>query len=155
VPSVFDRQPFNPSYCNPASPHACTPRWGSPLGQDLLLTIRSSKVGEYAKPDHELNTIDDLFAALQSCWEPPGADNMSPGLQMTVRLSFKRDGDAFGLPRVTYATRGISQQIRQTYRDAINNAMARCTPLPLTKGLGGAIAGRPINIRYVDDRDEQ
>jgi hypothetical protein len=155
VPSVFDRQPFNPSYCNPSNPYACTPRWGGALGQDLLLTIQSSKVGEYAKPDHELNTIDDLFAALRSCWLPPEADSMSPGLQMTVRLSFKRDGDAFGLPRVTYATRGISPHTRETYRDAINNALARCTPLPLTKGLGGAIAGRPINIRYVDDRDEQ
>src|SRR5436190_23602730 len=64
VPSVFDRQPFNPTYCSPSSPQACTPRWGGPLGQDLLLTIQSSKVGEYAKPDHDLNTIADLFAAL-------------------------------------------------------------------------------------------
>jgi hypothetical protein len=155
VPSVFDREPFNPTYCSPSSPQACTPRWGGPLGQDLQLTIQSSKIGEYVKPDHDLNTIADLFAALRACWQPPGADGMSPGMQMSVRLSFKRDGDAFGMPRLTYATRGVSSQTKETYRDAITASLARCTPLPLTKGLGGAIAGRPINIRYVDDRGEQ
>src|SRR5262245_17395250 len=155
VPSVFDRQPFNPTYCSPSSPHACTPRWGGPLGEDLLLTIQSSKVGEYVKPDHELNTIADLFAQLRACWEPPATDNMLPGMQMTVRVSFKSDGEIFGAPRLSYATRGTPAETRQTYRDAINAAVTRCAPLPLTKGLGGAIAGRPINIRYVDDRDEQ
>ena len=76
-------------------------------------------------------------------------------MQMTVRLSFKRDGEMFGQPRLTYATPGSSTDTRKTYRDAIDAALARCTPLTLTKGLGGAIAGRPINIRYVDDRGEQ
>jgi hypothetical protein len=57
--------------------------------------------------------------------------------------------------RCAGATPGSSTDTRKTYRDAIDAALARCTPLTLTKGLGGAIAGRPINIRYVDDRGEQ
>ena len=76
-------------------------------------------------------------------------------MQMSVRISFKRGGEMFGYPRLTYATPGSSSQTRQIYRDAIDAALARCAPLTLTKGLGGAIAGRPINIRYVDDRGEQ
>ena len=28
-----------------------------------------------------------------------------------------------------------------------------CKPLKFTDGLGGALAGRPIAIRYVDNRD--
>ena len=64
-------------------------------------------------------------------------------MQMTVRLSFKRDGEMFGQPRLTYATPGNSIDTRKTYRDAIDAALARCTPLTVTKGLGGAIAGRP------------
>ena len=28
-----------------------------------------------------------------------------------------------------------------------------CLPLKFTKGLGGALAGRPIMIRYVDNRE--
>jgi hypothetical protein len=34
-------------------------------------------------------------------------------------------------------------------------ALERCTPLRFTPGLGGAIAGRPIAIRYVDNRNAQ
>ena len=29
-----------------------------------------------------------------------------------------------------------------------------CTPLRFTEGLGGAVAGRPIAIRFVDNRDQ-
>ena len=76
------------------------------LGEDLLLTVQSSKLSEYAKPDHDLNTISDLFAALRSCWQPPDGDHAAIGMQMTVRLSFKRDGEMFGQPRLTYATPG-------------------------------------------------
>jgi hypothetical protein len=155
VPSVFDRQPYAPTVCSPFQRFPCYPRWDSPLGQDLLLTIESSKMSEYAKPDHDLNTISDLFAALRSCWLPPDDDHAALGMQMTVRVSFKRDGEIFGQPRLTFATPGSSTQTRKTYREAIDAAIARCTPLTLTKGLGGAIAGRPINIRYVDDRGQQ
>ena len=37
-------------------------------------------------------------------------------------------------------------------RDAVNAALARCTPLQFGNGMGGAVAGRPIAIRFVDDR---
>jgi hypothetical protein len=155
VPSVLDRRPFQPTFCSVFQRYPCVPRWLGPLGEDLLLTIESSKISEYAKPDHDLNTISDLFAALRSCWQPPDGDNVSPGMQMTIRMSFKRSGEVFGQPRVTYSTRGISKETRATYHDAIVAAITRCAPLTLTKGLGGAIAGRPINIRYVDDRGEK
>jgi hypothetical protein len=38
------------------------------------------------------------------------------------------------------------------YGAAINAALKRCTPLPFNKVMGDAIAGRPIVIRFVDDR---
>jgi hypothetical protein len=155
VPSAFDRQPFAPTVCSPFQRFPCVPRYPGAIGEDLLLTIQSSKISEYAKPDHDLNTINDLFAALRSCWQPPDDDNASIGMQMTVRMSFKRDGEVFGQPRLTYATPGSSAETRKTYRDTIDAAIARCAPLTVTKGLGAAIAGRPINIRYVDDRGEQ
>jgi hypothetical protein len=152
---VLDRRPFEPTVCSVFQRYPCVPRWPGTLGEDLLLTIQSSKIDEYVKPDHDLNTISDLFAALRSCWQPPDGDNVSPGMQMTIRMSFKRDGVVFGQPRVTYSTRGISKETRATYHDAIVAAITRCAPLQLTKGLGGAIAGRPINIRYVDDRGDK
>jgi hypothetical protein len=44
--------------------------------------------------------------------------------------------------------------VRRTYLDAITASLKRCTPLPFTPGLGGALAGRPIAIRFIDDRSE-
>ncbi len=71
---------------------------------------------------------------------------------MSVKFSFKRDGDLIGQPRLTYFTPGASEQTRDVYLGAINTSLGKCAPLSLTKGLGGAIAGRPIMIRYVDNR---
>jgi hypothetical protein len=42
--------------------------------------------------------------------------------------------------------------MRDVYREAIDAALKRCTPLHFTDGMGGAVAGRPIAIRFVDDR---
>ena len=56
-------------------------------------------------------------------------------------------------PRVTYATAGASADIRATYLKAINASLDACMPLKFTGGLGGALAGRPIAIRYVDNRE--
>lgn len=42
--------------------------------------------------------------------------------------------------------------MRNTYRDAVDAAMKRCTPLHFSKSMAGAVAGRPIAIRFVDER---
>ncbi len=42
---------------------------------------------------------------------------------------------------------------RATYLKAINASLEACVPLKFTDGLGGALAGRPIAIRYVDNRE--
>ena len=72
---------------------------------------------------------------------------------MTVRFSFKRSGEMIGAPRMTYATADTPADVRATYLKAINGSLDACAPLKFTDGLGGALAGRPIAIRYVDNRD--
>jgi hypothetical protein len=54
---------------------------------------------------------------------------------------------------VTYATAGVPADARAAYLKAINASLQACQPLKFTGGLGGALAGRPIAIRYVDNRD--
>jgi hypothetical protein len=54
---------------------------------------------------------------------------------------------------VTYVSQGASPQTREVYLHAITAALERCTPLQFSKGLGNAVAGRPIAIRFVDNRD--
>ena len=155
--SVLDGQPCTPSFCSVFNHGPCIPEIDYPLGQNLQLTIESmpshDDAAKYQKPDHDLDSIGDLFAALRSCWSPPPAAVAREGMQMSVRFSFKRSGEIIASPRVTYATAGVPADVRAAYLGAINASLAACAPLKFTGGLGGALAGRPIAIRYVDNRD--
>ncbi|MDP9065630.1 MAG: hypothetical protein M3O06_07190 [Pseudomonadota bacterium] len=155
--SVFDRRPCTPSFCSVFDRGPCIPEIDYPYGENLQLTIQSvpsrDDAAKYRRPDHDLNTIGDLFAELRSCWTPPPADAARQDMQMTVRFSFKRSGEMIGAPRMTYSTHSASQDIRATYLKAINASLDACVPLKFTGDLGGAVAGRPIAIRYVDNRN--
>jgi len=155
--SVLDVEPCTPSFCSVFGPWPCIPEIEYPYGENLQLTIQTvppqDQAAKYQKPDHDLDSIGDLFAALRSCWTPPPADDAREGMQMSVRFSFKRSGEMIGSPRLTYATSGVPADTRATYLNAINASLKACLPLKFTGGLGGALAGRPIAIRYVDNRD--
>jgi len=155
--SVLDRRPCTPTFCSVFNHGPCIPEIFYPYGQNLQLTIESSPsrddAAKYRKPDHDLDTIGDLFAALRSCWSPPPAAAARAGMQMSVRFSFKRSGEIIAAPRLTYATAGVPADTRATYLNAINASLDACVPLKFTGGLGGALAGRPIAIRYVDNRE--
>lgn len=155
--SVLSHHPCTPSFCSVFNRGPCIPEIYYPYGENLQLTVESKPAEEdaskYQKPDHDLDNIGDLFAALRSCWTPPPAGEAKEGMQMTVRFSFKRSGDLIGPPRLTFATRGTPADVRSTYLKAINDSIGACVPLKFTGNLGGALAGRPIAIRYVDNRE--
>jgi hypothetical protein len=154
--SVLDERPCTPTVCSPLQHGPCIPEIDYPIGQDLHLTIESrpadTDAAKYVRPAHDLDSIGDLFAALRSCWTAPDPGVARAGMEMSVRFSIKRDGALMAPPRVTYVTPATPPQTRDVYRRAINDALARCAPLTLTKGLGGAIAGRPLMVRFVDNR---
>jgi hypothetical protein len=155
--SVLSHHPCTPSFCSVFSHGPCIPEIDYPYGENLQLTIETvppkDDAPKYQKPDHDLDTIGDLFAALRSCWTPPPANTAREGMQMSVRFSFKRSGEIIASPRLTYATSGVTMDVRDTYLKAINASLDGCIPLKFTDGLGGSIAGRPIAIRYVDNRN--
>ena len=155
--SVLSGRPCTPSFCSVFNHGPCIPDIDYPYGENLQLTIQTEPSQEdaakYQKPDHDLDTIADLFAELRSCWSPPPADAARANMQMSVRFSFKRSGEIIASPRLIYATAGVSTDTRATYFKAITTSLNACMPLKLTSGLGGAIAGRPIAIRYVDNRE--
>jgi hypothetical protein len=168
--SVLSHHPCNPGGCSVLSHHPCNPEIQYPIGQDLRLTIVSegslkppqdgqaaggSATAGSAPGDRRLDTIRDMFDALRGCWVPPAEDEARPGMQMSVRLAFKRDGEIIGTPRVTYASHDAPDSAKDAYHDAISEALERCTPLPFSAGLGGAVAGRPVMIRFVDNRTSQ
>ena len=149
---------FNHGRCIPAFYYPYYPYYRYyPYGENLQVTIQSQPSSDdatkYQKPDHDLNTIGDLFAALRSCWSPPPADVAREGMQMSVLFSFNKSGAMIAPPRMTFATQGAPADIRNTYLKAINASLSSCEPFKFTAGLGDAIAGRPIMIRYVDNRD--
>jgi hypothetical protein len=106
--------------------------------------------GEAKKP--ALNTIGEVFGALEACWMPPPLDQARPGMQITVMVSFKRGGELLGKPRITYETPGATDAERLAYRVAMAQAIERCLPLRFTDALGNALAGRPMTLRFIDNR---
>ena len=96
----------------------------------------------------QVNTIKDVFAKLRTCWKPPPPSRANPGIDITVIVSFNRAGDILGHPKITYESEHANDNDRLKYRMAVMETLQRCTPLPFTEGLGGAVAGRPLAVPF-------
>jgi hypothetical protein len=96
----------------------------------------------------QVNTIADVFARLRTCWRPPDAAIAHPDIDITVVVSFTRTGQILGRPRVTYESEQADDNDRLQYRVAVMEALQRCTPMPFTEAMAGAVAGRPFAIRF-------
>ena len=92
-----------------------------------------------------IDTLADIGRSIEACWNPPQA-----GDQVTVRLSFRRDGSIFGRPFVTYR-KSLAGKADASARLAasIADAITRCAPLPFTNRLGAAVAGHVFLIRFI------
>jgi len=179
--SVLSGQPCHPWFCGVFHRGPCFPQYLPAIGQDLRLTIVSADdpalaakdAGESNKPNGEANNASEnkassetdnaaeekpidsiraVFAALRACWIPPPKETARQGMEYTIRFAFKRNGEILAPPRVTYSSHDAPAEVRDVYRDAVNAALARCTPLHFTDGMAGAVAGRPIANRFVDNR---
>ncbi|HEX2654618.1 MAG TPA: hypothetical protein VHN11_13325, partial [Xanthobacteraceae bacterium] len=51
-----------------------------------------------------------------------------------------------------YESAGAPPTKQESYVRAVAAALARCAHLPFSKGLGGAIAGRPLHVTFVETR---
>jgi hypothetical protein len=150
IRSVPDDRPWPPAFCSVFDNAACAADNPFP---DLRLTAQARPETHRPRPPRgPLNTLQELFAALEACWEPPPLEQSRPGTEITVRFSLTRSGEILGEPRFTYSTAALSPEIKSAYQRAIAAALKRCTPFSLSHGLGGAIAGRPISTRFIDDR---
>jgi len=96
----------------------------------------------------QVDSIPDVIARLRTCWKPPPAGRAHPGIDITVSVSFNRDGDILGHPRITYESEQADDNDRLMYRIAVMETLQRCTPMPFTEGMAGAVAGRPFAIQF-------
>jgi hypothetical protein len=101
----------------------------------------------------QVNTIADVFERMRTCWRPPIRAN--PEIDITVIVSFKRNGDILGNPRITYESERASDDDRVMYRVAVMEALQRCTPMPFTDSMAGAIAGRPFSFQFHNRKSPQ
>lgn len=120
-------------------------------GVALVLVACATNAAAQA-PQGQINTLNELGAALRACWIPPSLDRSRAGMQVTVQMSFRRNGELFGKPKVTFESSGASDDERLAYRIAVAAMLKRCASLPFTDALGNAVAGRPFTMRLVDDR---
>jgi hypothetical protein len=67
---------------------------------------------------------------------------------------FRRNGEIFG-GQVTYQSPNVSEQERAVYAAALAATIKRCSPLPLSDSLGGAIAGRLFSFHFIDHRKQK
>jgi hypothetical protein len=108
---------------------------------------------DYARAEPALvNTISEAFAKFKTCWRPPEGPNVNPEIDVTVIVSFRRDGSIFGKPRITYESPEATDADRLAYRIAVMETLQRCTPMPFTDSMAGAVAGRPFAIKFQNKR---
>lgn len=116
------------------------------LPETLRGTVRVPHPGE---PGGQVDTLRQLYPALTACWRPPQGLAWLERTQITARFSLRADGSILGEPRITFAALPPDSPARQALTDATLAALRRCTPVALTAGMGGAIAGRPLAIRFI------
>jgi hypothetical protein len=120
----------------------------------LSLALSAMANAEPAAPTPQLKTLADVHRALSACWRWPPLREARSGMELTIRVSFKRNGDVFG-SQITYQTPNVPDEERSIYFGALAAALARCAPLPFSESLGEAIAGRPLFIHIHDTRQQR
>ena len=119
----------------------------------MMVSPLAAQPGRGVAPKGPLNTLVNIRNAIQGCWKWPPLSEVRQGMELTIRLSFKRSGEIFGV-RLTYETRDVSEDERRLYYGVMLEALKLCSPLPVSESLGGAIAGRPFTFRFKDNRRE-
>src|SRR4051794_33341635 len=92
-----------------------------------------------------LNTMDEVGAALGTCWNAPAGAKES---FVTLSLSFRRDGTLIGPPRPTGINVARDEQARQRFVDAAIAAVGRCVPLTFSPKLAEGIGGQIFTVQF-------
>jgi hypothetical protein len=104
--------------------------------------------------EKQVNTIKEVFEHLGTCWKPPPASRARP-MDITIIVSFNRSGVIMGHPRITYESPEATDDDRLAYRVAVMEALQRCTPVPFTESMAGAVAGHPFAVRFRNQPKEK
>jgi len=109
-----------------------------------LLLVSSARA---RAEEEKVNTIREAIAKIGSCWKPPPLSRANP-IDITVIVSFNRSGEIIGRPRITYESEQATDNDRVAYRIAVMETLQRCSPMPFTESMAGAVAGRPFAVQF-------
>ena len=124
--------------------------------QGMLMTIViTNDHPNPRRPEGKVNTLQEVMRAIGACWQFPPVDEGHGPVDPIFQVSFKRSGELFGKPRVIKFSREVSPQERERFYQAAVEAIDRCSPMPFTDSMGGAIAGRTLQIRIIDSRKQK
>jgi len=93
-------------------------------------------------------SVPEITKSLAACMGPLEVTDSHQGVRITVRLGFNAGGQPLGPPRFTYVASNVPDQIKSEYKDAVVDALHRCTPLSFSPELGRSIAGVPLILVF-------
>jgi hypothetical protein len=88
--------------------------------------------------------VHGIGTGIAACWRPPHDDD-----QVTVRVSFTRDGAVIGEPRIVFVRSSGGAADDSALANSMLGAIRDCTPLHFSARLGSAIAGQVLDIRFI------
>jgi hypothetical protein len=133
----------SPALISPALAQGTSP--SQPANPHSAQSTTQGPAAAPAQAGPQVNTLQEAFARLFSCWKPPSAAQATP-MDITVMVSFNRSGAILGRPRITYESPKATDSDRLAYRMAVMEALQRCSPMPFTEAMAGAVAGRPLTL---------
>jgi hypothetical protein len=112
----------------------------------IALSLLLFSAGARAEPT---STLDGMWQLLSACAQSVRGPAGSAGSEVTVLFSIKRDGSLQGQPRITHSKLVGDDAAQREFLAGALSGVARCFPLAITDGLGGAVAGRLLRLRVM------
>jgi hypothetical protein len=122
-------------------------RWSAVLPPAAGLVLGLAVAPVPAARSEPAATLQALWAALGTCTARARFALEASGSEVTVLFTLRRDGSLQGQPRITHSRLVGDAASQRDFVAGALAALAACFPVPITEGLGGAIAGRPIRYR--------
>jgi hypothetical protein len=112
----------------------------------VALTVGTGAQALGAQPPL-VTRVHGIATGLAACWRPPHDKD-----QVTVRLSFTREGAVIGEPRIVFVRSSGRRADDAALASSMLRAIRECAPLHFSAQLGSAIAGQVLDIHFTGPR---
>jgi hypothetical protein len=97
-----------------------------------------------------IDRLDTIGPYISTCMTPKMVGQRFDGRrEVNLRVAFRSNGSMIGPATQTFSFPPASGDQQAQFIISVKQAFVACTPLPFSKALGEAIAGRPYNYRYI------